>query len=642
MIVRGLCGTLVITLVATCLISTLSAQVMVSSAQVKELKERFEDEDVVAVNLERIISFKFNERTGQLEADEELILDYLHFDTDETTYFPIFCDEYTHIKSAKHGRTLNPSAMIRPYEMDGIFHHDTQVLPIMLSSLSSTETRRLEAKVHYTDCKYLTRKYIGQSFPVLEQTIRFEIPKNVDVEVKLFHDEGYSIVRETSEESKYELVEIKAKDLPSFKVEPTSRGSAFYVPHFLVLSKKTIVDNNEHRLIADAKDLYGWYSGLVKGIGNKSSGLEPLVQEIVAGCEDKECEMRRIFYWVQDNIRYLAFEDGIAGFRPEACQDVLYKKYGDCKGMANLMAEMLKLRGIDARLTWIGTNDIPYDYSIPSLAVDNHMICTVVDDGQYIFLDGTEKYGEFADVAERLQGRQAMIENGDEFEIVELPVFSHERNQELTNYSYEISGDDLAGRMNYTVQGEGKVRMLNRYHSISTKNISEAKERFFSKGDANMSVSLVDVPDLNDREKDVDWTVDFRLKNRISKFGSELYLDWDIYKTYIGWHYEEDDLDKLKGGFDFNSKVSDLENYSIAAVPGFRVKELPNDLVVEDESFTIKVDFDMDADGAVTIVKEVIIPNGLIPNGKLSKWNDALDRLKKEAYDMPIVYEAVQ
>ena len=65
-----------------------------------------------------------------------------------------------------------------------------------------------------------------------------------------------------------------------------------------------------------------------------------------------------MFYWVQDNIRYIAFENGIMGFKPDAAQNVLNKKYGDCKGKANLLKEMLKLAGYDARLTWIGTSDL--------------------------------------------------------------------------------------------------------------------------------------------------------------------------------------------------------------------------------------------------------------------------------------------
>ncbi|MEI9945444.1 MAG: transglutaminase-like domain-containing protein [Chitinophagaceae bacterium] len=94
---------------------------------------------------------------------------------------------------------------------------------------------------------------------------------------------------------------------------------------------------------------------------------------------------KRFFNWVQHNIRYIAFEDGIAGFKPAKANDVLNKKYGDCKGMANLTRGLLQALGFDARLCWIGTNYIAYDYSTPSMAVDNHMICALIYNGKKIF-----------------------------------------------------------------------------------------------------------------------------------------------------------------------------------------------------------------------------------------------------------------
>jgi hypothetical protein len=45
---------------------------------------------------------------------------------------------------------------------------------------------------------------------------------------------------------------------------------------------------------------------------------------------------------VQDNIRYIAFEDGIMGFKPDAAQNVFNKNMGIAREKANLLKEMLK------------------------------------------------------------------------------------------------------------------------------------------------------------------------------------------------------------------------------------------------------------------------------------------------------------
>ena len=70
---------------------------------------------------------------------------------------------------------------------------------------------------------------------------------------------------------------------------------------------------------------------------------------------------------------------GILGHKPDTPAEVLRKRYGDCKGMAILLRTLLKAQGFDARLTDIGTVDIPYRMSeIATLASVNHMICSLI------------------------------------------------------------------------------------------------------------------------------------------------------------------------------------------------------------------------------------------------------------------------
>jgi transglutaminase-like putative cysteine protease len=120
-------------------------------------------------------------------------------------------------------------------------------------------------------------------------------------------------------------------------------------------------------LFENVKDLYGWYNSVCAGIGNNSEPLKAKVAELISNKKTDPEKVESIFYWVQDNIRYIAFENGIMGFKPDAAQNVFKNKYGDCKGKANLLKTMLNIAGFDARLTWIGTSDLPYDYTLPSI-----------------------------------------------------------------------------------------------------------------------------------------------------------------------------------------------------------------------------------------------------------------------------------
>lgn len=70
-----------------------------------------------------------------------------------------------------------------------------------------------------------------------------------------------------------------------------------------------------------------------------------------------------IYRWVQQRIHYVAFEDGMNGLVPAAASEVCRTRYGDCKGMSNLLHTLLRARGLDAHLSWVGTRMLPYNYS---------------------------------------------------------------------------------------------------------------------------------------------------------------------------------------------------------------------------------------------------------------------------------------
>ncbi len=127
-----------------------------------------------------------------------------------------------------------------------------------------------------------------------------------------------------------------------------------------------------------------WYHSFVKDINQeKDTSLQSIVSSLTKGVKSSEERIRRIYYWVQNNINYVAFEDGMNGFVPREAKDICNRRYGDCKDMSSILVKMLRLAGIDAHYTWIGTRSLPYKYTdLPSPNIDNHMICVADADGK--------------------------------------------------------------------------------------------------------------------------------------------------------------------------------------------------------------------------------------------------------------------
>jgi transglutaminase-like putative cysteine protease len=267
------------------------------------------------------------------------------------------------------------------------------------------DATRVETEKKYFDSKYLTSVYFHSFYPAKEKIIRIKVPDWLQLDIREFNFEGYKVTRQKTTEKGATVYHFKLLNLEALKNENRAIGMAYQFPHLVLVVKSFSYEGKTEKGFAGVGDLYNWYQYLYKKAVNKPDELKAKVTELTNGRSTDIDKVKSIFYWVQDNIRYIAFEDGLAGFIPATAQDVFRSKYGDCKGMANLITEMLKLAGLDAHMTWIGTRHIPYDYSLPSLAVDNHCISTVIIAGKEYFLDGTEKYIPFGDYAWRIQAR---------------------------------------------------------------------------------------------------------------------------------------------------------------------------------------------------------------------------------------------
>ena len=128
-----------------------------------------------------------------------------------------------------------------------------------------------------------------------------------------------------------------------------------------------------------------------------------------SGCTDELEKIHRTYAYVQQNIRYIAFENGLAGHRPDRPAAVLRKRYGDCKGMALLLRTLLKAQGFDARMAYIGTADIASSPDeVPTLAAINPAFCLLFHQGKRYCLDAPYRYLPPEDIPQGIQGRKAL------------------------------------------------------------------------------------------------------------------------------------------------------------------------------------------------------------------------------------------
>src|SRR5580704_386627 len=137
------------------------------------------------------------------------------------------------------------------------------------------------------------------------------------------------------------------ENIPAVEVEPD-------MPPFLAVAGRMDIkyfprdQNLRAKTTGTWSDIGVWYSGLTASSRIPSPALQKKVTELTSGISDPVAQMKALTSYMQRNIRYVAIEIGIGGFRPHPASDVFAHQYGDCKDKATLLSAMLKEIGIDS------------------------------------------------------------------------------------------------------------------------------------------------------------------------------------------------------------------------------------------------------------------------------------------------------
>ena len=605
-------------------------------SEAKILKIQYPNDDLVLLDSKDYVTFGFNNDKRQVFVKQQINEELLNISSRTDIQKHIFYDGQSEVNNFGLKYRNNKPAYFKvkdeAYTVEEFFFNDARVKYASVDFPVQGYKYYFEATKNIFDIKYFTSLYFTDSYPISKKEITLVIPKWLNLEIKEMNFEGFQISKTSTFDEKQNatIITYSVSGLEAAYKEEQSPGPSYIYPHLLILAKSYTNAGDSYTLFNETKDLYNWYKSLVDSMADDPTVLKQKVTELTANAKTDEEKIKNIYYWIQDNIRYIAFEDGLAGFKPDECQNVFKKRYGDCKGMANLTKQMLIDAGFDARLTWLGTKRIAYDYSTPSLSVDNHMICTVFYDGKKIFLDGTEKFNPFGEYAERIQGKQVMIENGDSFILETVPVVAPETNKETHVFNAKINNNALEGNVSLTYSGESRALFLYVFNNLRTEMKNEALEYYLKRADRNMMVDNIETSDLENRDDQL--SIDFNLKqdNAVSSFDDEIYINLDHYQEYGKWLFNERNTD-----YEFAHKEYLSSEINLELPEGYKVTELPKGIDVNTKSYKIFVDFEL-TDNVLHYKKVFVMKDAVVKKSNFKEWNETIKSLQS-IYNQQII-----
>lgn len=617
------------------LFSVAKAQTPDDVSSAEYYSRKYKDAGMMCTSSYRFFTFDKGRNTLNdkvVEIQEEAEYEFLSLKKFSSMAFPEFYNKFIRIesfkKAFKYGNKFISTAggaVDRSVTDDGVFFDDSRVQYHTLRFNQQGSAGRITVRKTYTDGKYLTRLFFSDDYPIKEQVLEFKVPEWLSVDFKKINFDGYTIETKETKKGGYTNYVFIMKDIPAYKPEYRRIGRAYTDPHIIVQIKSFESKGEVLKGFDKTDDVYSWNNRLYEMAGNETSKLKTQVTSLTQGKASDPEKIKAIYYWVQDNVRYIAYEDGYSGYIPTSSQEVITKKYGDCKGMANLLTEMLKLAGYDAHFSWIGTRHIPYKQSMPALCVNNHAICTLNYGGKTYYLDGTEKYVPFGENAFRIQGKEVMIANGEKFDIKTVPATTVNENKIATTADFVLNGESLKGKVKVALNGNQRTDFHQLYQDMPVSRQKEYLSNYIEFGNDNLVASNVKTSDLNNRDLPVVIEGDVALSNAVSTISGDNYVGIDFFPKSLDRFIPDE---KRIEGYDLDVIIRFEDQLSLTIPADKKFIDKPEDLDLKNEDYEFKGEYII-AGNKITLKKVLTINNSIIKKADFANWKKFIESIKE-------------
>ena len=148
----------------------------------------------------------------------------------------------------------------------------------------------------------------------------------------------------------------------------------------------------------------------------------------VRGSESPEAAARACYASVQKDVRYVAIQVGLGGWRPHHADLTQKRGFGDCKDMTTLLVSLLKSRGVEAHPVFVLTRDEgPIDPQFPAFRFD-HVITMALIDGDTTWLDPTCDVCPYGELPLGDQDIDVLVSDSGGGKVVRTPSGDHQDN----------------------------------------------------------------------------------------------------------------------------------------------------------------------------------------------------------------------
>jgi transglutaminase-like putative cysteine protease len=517
------------------------------------------------------------------------------------------------------------------------FYDDVKERQLIFPNLEAGAKKVYNYQTEFVDPFLLHKFLFGSHLPVKNSTLEIKTEKNINIGYKIFNDPSNSIEFSRTEKKGKWIYKWTLKDVKPIKFESNTPGFLYLVPHINVYIKDYTVNNKKVEVLDDVDKLFAYYKGFTKNLNQtEDPKLKAISLQITENLTNDDDKVKAIFYWVKDNIKYIAFENGYEGFIPREASLICERKFGDCKDMGSIITAMAQYANVkNVFIAWIGTREIPYSYNeLATPAVDNHMIAVYKKGEEYLFLDATDKETLYGIPTAFIQGKEALFGEGNTYKIIRVPIVPAERNEIFEQVKLKIDKDKLVGSGKIEFNGYNRSRILLRIGDASNKTRFEMIKSLVLKGNNKFNLKDFTEDNIKDRDKPYQINYNFDLGNYIVKVDKEMYVNLFLEKPLEKVIIEKD----RSAQFEFEHLNYINSQYELDIPQNYTVQYLPKNFSLDNAYIKADIVYEV-KNNKIFLNLRLKQKKLLLDKSDFELWNKTIKDLKNNYADTLILLE---
>ncbi|MFR9165187.1 MAG: DUF3857 domain-containing protein [Dysgonomonas sp.] len=298
---------------------------------------------------------------------------------------------------------------------------------------------------------------------VEQASMKMEIPANIQLRYKSNYNDNFKIDKKENKN----IYSVSVSGLKAKLFEAFAPGYDKIFP-FIMFAPTDFCYDSHCGNMSDWKHYGLWVSDLLKGRDAIPNELSEKIKDLTKDAKTPAEKVKIVYEYLQNNTRYVSIQLGIGGLQPIDATSVYKTRYGDCKGLTNLMKAMLKSINIQSNYCEIYSGDrnqrLYSDFA--NVNQTNHAILLVPMEKDSIWLECTSQTLPFGYIHDGIAGHDALVinEHGEGGKICRLPSYTKEQNKSSTKLIVNVNENGSA---------EGEVCFKRYLH-----NYYNAKRRF--------------------------------------------------------------------------------------------------------------------------------------------------------------------